>query len=103
MPRYGRPYEDIDKLFETELDHLKMMIESGVVLAIPAAKYHCLKFGKSVPDWLEHIPLTFRRILHARNSFRISAQCKKARSAQFCDRGPQWFAPRLFADLPSVC
>src|SRR5260221_5618 len=52
MTCFERPFESLEQLHETELDYLRRMIESGVVIAIPAAKHYCLTHDINVPAWL---------------------------------------------------
>jgi hypothetical protein len=52
MACFERPFESLQELHETELDCLKKMIESGVEIAIPAAKQYCVTHDIEVPVWL---------------------------------------------------
>jgi hypothetical protein len=52
MACFERPFDSLEELHETELDYLRKMIETGVVMAIPAAKHYCLTHGIDVPAWL---------------------------------------------------
>jgi hypothetical protein len=54
---FERPFKSLDQLHETELDYLKRMIESGVVIAIPTAKHYCVAHGIDVPIWLTRISI----------------------------------------------
>jgi hypothetical protein len=57
MARFERPFESLEQLHETELDYLKTMIASGVVIAIPAAQHYCVTHGIDVPVWLTRISI----------------------------------------------
>lgn len=52
MAVFERPYNSLDELHETELEHHKKMIDSGVPLAVPAAMFYCARHGLNPPWWL---------------------------------------------------
>jgi hypothetical protein len=57
MACFERPFKSLAQLHETELDCLRRMIESGVIMAIPAAKQYCIAHGIDVPAWLTRISI----------------------------------------------
>jgi hypothetical protein len=52
MAIFERPYESLEQLHETELEYHKLMLASGVPIAVPAAMYYCAKYGLNAPRWL---------------------------------------------------
>jgi hypothetical protein len=52
MAVFDRPYESLEELHEAELEHLKIMVDSGVRIAVPAAMAYCAKHRLSPPRWL---------------------------------------------------
>jgi hypothetical protein len=52
VPIFERPYDTLDELHSTELEHLRIMFESGTPLAVPAAMAYCAKHGLNPPRWL---------------------------------------------------
>jgi hypothetical protein len=52
MAIFERPYESLEQLHETELEYHKLMLASGVPIAVPAAMYYCAKYGLNPPRWL---------------------------------------------------
>ena len=52
MTIHGRPFSSLKALDETELEYLKIMAQSRVAVAVPAALHYCAKHQLEAPQWL---------------------------------------------------
>ena len=57
MAIFQRPYECLEQLHETELEYHKLMLASGVPIAVPAAMYYCAKYGLNAPRFAGSKPI----------------------------------------------
>jgi hypothetical protein len=94
MACYERPFESLEQLHETELNYLKRMIESGVVIAIPAAKHYCVTYGIDVPAWLTRISIELEcaNLRHGKRKERGRTANPVARHRQDMRHHDRWSA-----------
>lgn len=52
MPMHDRPFSSLKALDETELEYFKLMTQSRVAVAVPAALHYCAKHELDAPRWL---------------------------------------------------
>jgi hypothetical protein len=52
MPTAGEPNPDLDEFNRREMEGFKRLVETGVLVGVPAALHYCAEYNVTVPRWL---------------------------------------------------